>query len=200
MSTPWCIAFGPRGSQGAHLLQGNILEMAKENYIFDLPSTWITYHVERSSFAEPHSPTASGTEACSAVPCLRDQIPLTAAGKIKQCPSPSPSPPQMEIPLNRSSILVYAVLQAMKGEIVQKKKQESLDHSGWKRSLRYPGPIPTHPTFPTDHIPPCHISTVLEHLHGWELSHPLDSCAPASSKNIHVMEVGEVDISVLRRS
>ena len=41
---------------------------------------------------------------------------------------------------------------------------ESQKHSGWKRPLR--SPSPTLPTMPTNHVPQCRISTVLEHLHG----------------------------------
>ena len=40
---------------------------------------------------------------------------------------------------------------------------ESWNH-GWRRALRFPSP--THPTMPIDHVPQCHISMVLEHLHG----------------------------------
>ena len=42
---------------------------------------------------------------------------------------------------------------------------------GWKRLPR----SPTHPTMPTDHVPKCHISTVLEHLQGWGVHHSLGS-------------------------
>ena len=39
-----------------------------------------------------------------------------------------------------------------------------INHQGWKRALRSPCPIPT---MPTDRIPQCYISSVLEHLQGW---------------------------------
>lgn len=32
-------------------------------------------------------------------------------------------------------------------------------------------PNPTQPTMPTDHVPKCHICTVLDHLQRWELHH-----------------------------
>lgn len=40
------------------------------------------------------------------------------------------------------------------------------DHSGWRRPQGSPGPIPTHPTTPPDHLLQCPISTVLEYLQG----------------------------------
>lgn len=43
---------------------------------------------------------------------------------------------------------------------------EPQNHSGWKKALRAPGPTPTHPAVPTDHIP-----VVPEHLHGRALPH-----------------------------
>ena len=35
-----------------------------------------------------------------------------------------------------------------------------------EKALRSPSPTPVYPTMPSDHIPQCHISTVLEHFLG----------------------------------
>ena len=36
-----------------------------------------------------------------------------------------------------------------------------------RKDLRSPGSTPARPTMPTDHVPRCHISMVLEHPQGW---------------------------------
>ena len=46
-------------------------------------------------------------------------------------------------------------------------------HEGWRRPLR--SPSPTHPTMPTDHVPKCRISAVLEPLQGCWPHRPLGS-------------------------
>ena len=48
---------------------------------------------------------------------------------------------------------------------------ESSHHKGQKSPFRTPSPTPTHPTTPTDHVPQCHISTALKHLHPSRLPH-----------------------------
>ena len=57
---------------------------------------------------------------------------------------------------------------------------ESWNHSGWKTSLRSRSPTPTHTTMPTDSVPQCHISMVLEHPQGQGALPSLGSCATAS--------------------
>jgi len=54
-----------------------------------------------------------------------------------------------------------------------------------ERPLRPSSPTPTHPTMPTDYVPQCHISTVLEHLQGRWLHHlpgQLCHCSTAPSE------------------
>lgn len=43
---------------------------------------------------------------------------------------------------------------------------ESWNREGWKGPPKLPSPTPTHSTMTTDHVPQCHIFTVLEHLQG----------------------------------
>lgn len=39
-----------------------------------------------------------------------------------------------------------------------------------EKTPKIPKPIFTHPTMPTDHVPKCHTSLVLEHLQGWVMT------------------------------
>ena len=57
---------------------------------------------------------------------------------------------------------------------------------GWKsplgslrlgKSSEIPNPTPTCPTVPTEHVPKCHTTVVIEHPQGWGLPTALGSCA-----------------------
>jgi len=59
-------------------------------------------------------------------------------------------------------------------------KDRTTESLWWEKTSRIPRANLNPWDMPTDHIPKCHISTVLEHLQGWQLPTCLGSCANAS--------------------
>lgn len=57
----------------------------------------------------------------------------------------------------------------------------SKNHSVLRRPLRPSSPTSTHPTMSTNHVPQCHIYTVLEHLQGWWHRHLFGQPMPGTS-------------------
>lgn len=57
-------------------------------------------------------------------------------------------------------------------------KGESQNHDGWRRPPRSQNPTPSQPHH-AHHVPERHVSTALEHLHGWGFHTSLSSCATA---------------------